>query len=177
MGTQTSVSCHNWHGWNDSGTPFHNGTVQQADFTLICSHCAIAELLQLVKNQKELVIRKIHIRDYRTLPKNPDFLETTRMMLNSTQTIKKGDNNLENKIFSITNIFKRYKIRDLTRPNKLKSTTNKVATRSTKRTWLWKWLHAPSCYSAEHTLLDYIVFFKGGAQCIQDWCQRYSVTT
>jgi hypothetical protein len=66
-------------------------------------------------------------------------------------------------MFSITNIFKRYKIIDLTRPNEFETTTNKVATRSTERTRLWKRLCAPSCYSAEHTLLSYIVFFKGGA--------------
>jgi hypothetical protein len=85
------------------------------------------------------------------------------MILKNTQTSKKGDNNSENKIFSITNIFKRYKITDPTRPNKLGNTTKKVATRSTERAWLWKRLHAPSCYSAEHTLLGYTVFFKAGA--------------
>jgi hypothetical protein len=99
------------------------------------------------------------------------------MTLKSTQTDKKGDYNLESKIFSITNIFKRYKITDLTRPNELGTTTNKVATKSTERTRLWKRLRAPSCYSAEHTLLDYTIFFKGGAQCIQDWCQRHNMTT
>jgi hypothetical protein len=36
---------------------------------------------------------------------------------------------------------------------------------------------APTCYSTEHTLPDYTVFFEGGAQCIQDWCQWYSMTT
>jgi hypothetical protein len=30
---------------------------------------------------------------------------------------------------------------------------------------------------AEHTLLDYTIFFKGRAQCIQDWCQRHSEAT
>jgi hypothetical protein len=119
-------------------TPFHNGTIQRADFRLIRSHCAIAELLQLVQTQKELAIRKIHRRDYRTLPKNPNFLKTTQMILNSTQTSKKGDNNSESKIFSITNIFKRYKITDLTGPNEFGTTTNKVATKSTEIARLWK---------------------------------------
>jgi hypothetical protein len=41
----------------------------------------------------------------------------------------------------------------------------------------WKWLHAPRCYSAEHTLPDYTIFFKRRAQCIQDWCQWHSETT
>jgi hypothetical protein len=30
---------------------------------------------------------------------------------------------------------------------------------------------------AEHTLLDHTIFFKGKTQCIQDWCQRHSMTT
>jgi hypothetical protein len=81
------------------------------------------------------------------------------------------------KVLSITNAFERHKITDLTRPNKLSNTTNKVATRSLERTRLWKRLRAPSCYTAEHTLLDYIVFFKGRVQCIQDWCQRHSKAT
>jgi hypothetical protein len=53
------------------------------------------------------------------------------MVFKSIQTNKKGDNNSENKNFSITNIFKIYKITDLTRPNKLGTTMNKIATRST----------------------------------------------
>jgi hypothetical protein len=80
----------------------------------------------------------MHRRKYRTLPKNPDFPETNRMILKSTQTNKKGDYNSESKIFSIINIFKRYKITYLTRPNELDTMTNKVATRSTERTGLWK---------------------------------------
>jgi hypothetical protein len=72
------------------------------------------------------------------LPKNLDLLETTQMILKSTQTSKKGDNNSENKIFSITNIFKRYKIIDFTRPNELNTTMNKVATMTIERTRLWK---------------------------------------
>jgi hypothetical protein len=40
------------------------------------------------------------------------------------------------KILSITNAFERYKIIDLTKPNKLNTTTNKAATRSPKRTQL-----------------------------------------
>jgi hypothetical protein len=62
--------------------------------------------------------------------KEPRFLETTRMILKSTQTNKKGEYNSESKIFSITNIFKGYKMIDLTRPNELGTKMNKVATRS-----------------------------------------------
>jgi hypothetical protein len=59
------------------------------------------------------------------------------MILKSTQTSKKRDNNSEKQdFFSITNIFKGYKITDLTRPNELGTTTNKVATRSIERTRL-----------------------------------------
>jgi hypothetical protein len=58
------------------------------------------------------------------------------MILKSTQTSKKGDNSSENKNFSITNIFKRYKIIDHTRPNELGTMTNKTATRSIERTQL-----------------------------------------
>jgi hypothetical protein len=75
------------------------------------------QLVSARTTQKELTTRKIHRRDYRTLPKNPDFSETTRMLIKSTQISKKDDNNSENKIVSITNIFKGYKITDLTRPN------------------------------------------------------------
>jgi hypothetical protein len=98
------------------------------------------------------------------------------MILKNTQISKKGDN-LENKILSITNIFKGCKITDLTRPNELDTTTNKVSMRSPERTRLWKWLRTPSCYAAEHTLLDHTIFFKGKTQCIQDWCQWHSMTT
>jgi hypothetical protein len=58
------------------------------------------------------------------------------MILKSTQTSKKGDNSSENKNFSITNIFKRYKNIDHRRPKELITTTNKIATRSTERTQL-----------------------------------------
>ena len=48
----------------------------------------------------------------------------------------KNDNS-EDKILSITNDFKRYKITHLTRPNELGTTTEKVAKRSPKTTRLW----------------------------------------
>jgi hypothetical protein len=60
------------------------------------------------------------------------------MLIKGTQISKKDDNNSEDKIFSITNIFKRYKITDLIRPNELGIMTNKVATKSPERTRLWK---------------------------------------
>jgi hypothetical protein len=85
--------------------------------------------------QKELANRKIHKRDYKTLPKNPDFPETTKMILKGTQTSKKGDNNSENKIF-LLQISSRDTRLQITRPNEIETTTNKVATRSTERTWL-----------------------------------------
>jgi hypothetical protein len=53
------------------------------------------------------------------------------------QYSRKKKNNSEDKILSITNDFKRYKITDLTRPNELGTTTSKVATRSLERIRLW----------------------------------------
>jgi hypothetical protein len=58
------------------------------------------------------------------------------MILKRLRQAKKETTTQKNKIFPITNIFKRYKIIDLTRPNKLSTTTNKVATRSIERTQL-----------------------------------------
>jgi hypothetical protein len=42
--------------------------------------------------QKELAIHKNHKGRYRTLSENPDIIETTQMILKSTQTIKKDIN-------------------------------------------------------------------------------------
>ena len=49
--------------------------------------------------------------------------------------IKNDDS--EDNILSITNDFKRYKITHLTRPNKLSTTTDKVAKRNPDTTRLW----------------------------------------
>ena len=48
----------------------------------------------------------------------------------------KNDNS-EDKILSITNDFKRYKITHLTRPNELETTTGMVAKRNPETTRLW----------------------------------------
>jgi hypothetical protein len=42
------------------------------------------------------------------------------------------------KALRLTNIIKRHKVTDFTRPNKFGTTTSKVATRSPGRTRLWK---------------------------------------
>jgi hypothetical protein len=68
--------------------------------------------------------------------KEPRF---SRNNLNDTQkhsNKQKRRQQLRNKILSITNIFKGCKITDLTRPNELGTTTNKVAMRSLERTRL-----------------------------------------
>jgi hypothetical protein len=59
------------------------------------------------------------------------------MILKSIQTTKK-ETTTEKERFFITNIIKGHKVTDLTRPNKLGTTTSKVATKSPGRTRLWK---------------------------------------
>jgi hypothetical protein len=58
------------------------------------------------------------------------------MILKSSQTTKKKKTTTRKERFFITNIIKRHKVIDLTRPNELGTTTSKVATRSPERTWL-----------------------------------------
>jgi predicted glycosyl hydrolase (DUF1957 family) len=64
------------------------------------------------------------------LPKNPNFLETTRMLIKNTQISKKGDNNSENKIFFYYKYLQEIQDYRSHRPNKLGTTINKVATRN-----------------------------------------------
>jgi hypothetical protein len=66
---------------------------------------------------------------------NPNILETTRMILKSTQTTKK-ETTTEKERFFITNIIKGHKVTDLTRPNELGTMMSTVATRSPSRTQL-----------------------------------------
>jgi hypothetical protein len=66
---------------------------------------------------------------------NPDTLKTTRIILKSTQITRK-DTTTEKERFFTTNIVKGHKVIDLTRPNKLGTTTSKVATRSLGRSRL-----------------------------------------
>jgi hypothetical protein len=176
MGTQRFVSFHNWHGRNDGRRNFSQwysatGRFQTYPFTLC--HCRIVTDRT---TQKELAIHKIHRRRYSTPPKNSDTPETTRMILKSTQTIKKKTTT-EKERFFITNIIKWHKVTDFTRPNELGTTMSKVATRSTGRTWLWKRLRALSYNTAKDNQLGYTVFFKGRTQCIQDGYQQHSGMT
>ena len=55
-----------------------------------------------------------------------------RNLMNNQNYSRKIYDNSEDKILSITNDFKRYKITHLTRPNKLGTTTGKVAKRNPK---------------------------------------------
>jgi hypothetical protein len=66
---------------------------------------------------------------------NKEDLEITREIFRRTRE-KLRRQHSGKRSFSIINIFKRYKITDLTRPNELGTTTNKVATRSPERTRL-----------------------------------------
>jgi hypothetical protein len=148
---------------------------QRADFRLIRPYKVVAELLQLILVKKNSII-------IRHAEEKAEGCQRTRIFQKqpgkySEELRKTQKTTFRQNVLSITNAFERHKITDLTRPNKLSTMTNKVATRSPKRTWFWKRLHSPSCYTAEHTLIDYIVFFKGRVQCIQDWCQRHNKAT
>jgi hypothetical protein len=176
MKTQRSVLYHSWHSQNDGRCNFlqwysATGRFQTYSFTLC--HCRI---VTDCTTQNELVIHKIYRRCYRTPLKNLDTLETTRMILKSTQTTKMETTTKKERFF-ITNIIKGHKVTDLTRPNKLGTTTSKVATKSPDRTRLWKWLCAPSHNTAEDNQLRYTVFFKERMQCIQDRYQQHSRRT
>jgi hypothetical protein len=63
------------------------------------------------------------------MTKNLEFTERTQE--SQKQQLGRQD-------FTITNILKGYKVIDLTRPNELSTTMNKVATKSPERTRLWK---------------------------------------
>ena len=57
--------------------------------------------------------------------------------MNNQDYSRKINDNSEDKILSITNDFERYKITHLTRPNKLGTTTGKVAKRNPETTRFW----------------------------------------
>jgi hypothetical protein len=160
MRTQWSISCHNWHSRNDEWRNFSQrnsatGRFQTYPFTLRCCRIVTDHT-----TQKELTIHKNHRGHYRTLPENLDILETTRMILKSSQTIKKETTTRKERFF-IINIIKGHKVIYLTRPNELGTMTSKVATRSSGRTQLWKRLRAPSYNTTEDNRLGNTVFFKG----------------
>ena len=55
----------------------------------------------------------------------------------TTRTSAEKNDNTEDKILSIINDFKHYKITHLTRPNELGTTTSKIAKRNPDTTRLW----------------------------------------
>ena len=57
--------------------------------------------------------------------------------MNNRDISRIKNDNSEDKILSITNDFKRYKITHLTRPNELGTTTGKVGKRDPKTIRLW----------------------------------------
>ena len=58
-------------------------------------------------------------------------------LINNQDISRKENDNSEDKILSIINSFKNYKITHLTRPNELRTTTSKVAKRNSDTTRLW----------------------------------------
>jgi hypothetical protein len=111
-------------------TPFHNGTVQQGRFQT-CPSSTTAELLY--HSKKELINSEANKGYHTKKTKNSVFTERTQESHKQLGQYSRKKNNSEDKILSITNDFKRYNIADLTRPNELSTTTNKVATRSPER--------------------------------------------
>ena len=58
-------------------------------------------------------------------------------LINNQDISRKENDNSKDKILSITNGFKNYKITHLTRPNELGTMTSKVAKRNPDTTRLW----------------------------------------
>jgi hypothetical protein len=109
-------------------------------------------LLQLILVKKELDNYKTRRRENKGYQRTQIFQKQPGKY--SEELGKTQKTTFRQIILSITNAFERYNITDLTRPNELSTTTNKVETRRPERTRLWKGLRAPSCYTAEYTLLD-----------------------
>jgi hypothetical protein len=68
---------------------FHNGIVQRADFRLISSHYSVDELLQIAQPRKNSPFTRITENVAERYQENLDILETTRMILKSSQTTQK----------------------------------------------------------------------------------------
>jgi hypothetical protein len=101
--------------------------------------------------------------------KNRYRVVTTRRAFRSTRVDAK-DNIPRKKILSITNIFKRYKIIDLTRSIELGIMMNKVAIRNLVEYGSRKY-YVLLVATWQNTLYSATLFsLKGRAQCIQDWC-------
>jgi hypothetical protein len=137
---------------------FHNGTMQWAYFRLIRSHCAIAELLQIAQFRKNSPSTKF-TEDVTVCHKRTRILQKQSRWYSKAHRWKKGDRNRER--FFYYNIVKGHKVTNLARPNELGTTMIMVATKSADRTWLQKWLRAPSHNTAKDNQPGYTVVFKG----------------
>ena len=87
--------------------------------------------------QKELINNKAK-KGYLTRSTTTRSLQKELINLINNRDIRRIKNdNSEDKILSITNDFKKYKITHLTRPNELGTTTSKVAKRNPDTARLW----------------------------------------
>ena len=113
-------------------TLLHNGTVQRADFRLIHPtqwqryHITTKRTHQPLS--KEGLPHKEH--------NNPVLTERTQESHKQPGHKQKKNENSEDKILSIINGFKNYKITHLTRPNELGTTTSEVGKRNPDTTRL-----------------------------------------
>jgi hypothetical protein len=153
-----------WRGWNDNGIPFHmeqcNGQI--SDLSIHRNRCWVVTTRNA---QKEL-------GNYNM---GKEVLGTTRRSFRSTQ-VDAEDNIPRKKMLPISNIFKRYKITDITRSIKFGTMTNKVATRNPVEFGTGTTTCSKLLLDRTHSTRLYC-FFKRRAQCIQDWCQRHNRTT
>ena len=91
----------------------------------------------IILPQKELVNNKAK-KGYLTRSATTwSFQKELRNLINNQDISRKKNDNSEDKILSIINGFKKYKITHLTRPNELDTTTSKVAKRNPDTTKLW----------------------------------------
>ena len=108
------------------GTNPHNGTFQRADFGFIHPKNGRAIILL----QKELISHEA-TKGYLTRSITTRILQKELgTLINKRDISRIKKDNSEDKILSITNDFKRYKVTHLTRPNELGTTTGKVAKRN-----------------------------------------------
>jgi t-SNARE complex subunit (syntaxin) len=115
------------------GAPFHNENSTTGRFQTYPSTQYRCQIVTAHTSKKELDNYKTRKKENRRLPKKPIFSR------NNPENIQKNSKKTQKitfrqKIIFIINAFERYKITDLTRPNELITTMNKVAMRSPERT-------------------------------------------
>jgi hypothetical protein len=108
--------------------------VERVDPRLIHSHHAINELIQIAQFRKYSHPQDSHDTLLYAF-REPEYFRN-KLDHAQKQSDNKKETATEKERLFITNINKGHKIIDLTRPNKLSTTTSKVATKSTGRTRL-----------------------------------------